>query len=95
MRLVAILSIVAIVGLLGGLWLATTQTGSDDQFASCRGTSIAGGPGAIGGPFELVNRDGETVTIGGITSNLKRCLKKTMALYRGVSKESETVRLKM
>ncbi|MFK7868222.1 MAG: SCO family protein [Roseobacter sp.] len=62
MRLIAILSTVAIVGLLGGLWLATSQTGSDDQFASCRGSSIAGGPETIGGPFELVNGDGETVT---------------------------------
>ena len=34
----------------------------DDPFSSCRGSSIAGGAGAIGGPFTLVNSDGQTVT---------------------------------
>ena len=34
---------------------------SDDQFASCRATSVAGA-GDIGGPLELVNSNGETVT---------------------------------
>jgi len=36
--------------------------GSDDQFAECRTSMVAGGSGAIGGPFELVNARGETVT---------------------------------
>ena len=34
----------------------------DDPFSSCRSSSIAGGAGAIGGPFTLVNSDGQTVT---------------------------------
>jgi len=34
----------------------------DDQFAQCRSTNIAGGESVIGGPFSLVNEDGETVT---------------------------------
>ena len=33
-----------------------------EQFAACRASSIAGGAGAIGGPFTLVNGAGETVT---------------------------------
>ncbi|MEM8539176.1 MAG: SCO family protein, partial [Pseudomonadota bacterium] len=33
-----------------------------DQFASCRASSIAGGAASIGGPFELVNGAGDTVT---------------------------------
>ena len=34
---------------------------SDDQFAGCRASSVAGG-GAIGGPFTLVSETGQTVT---------------------------------
>lgn len=33
-----------------------------DQFAACRASAVAGSAGAIGGPFELVNSAGETVT---------------------------------
>lgn len=33
----------------------------DDEFASCRSTAIAGNA-TIGGPFELINAKGETVT---------------------------------
>jgi len=36
--------------------------GGDDQFAECRTSMVAGGAGAIGGPFELVNAQGKTVT---------------------------------
>lgn len=35
---------------------------SDDQFAQCRTTAIAGGTSAIGGPFTLVDETGATVT---------------------------------
>jgi protein SCO1/2 len=62
LKAVAVVSVAAVVGLVGGLWLATSQRGGDDQFASCRASSIAGGADAIGGPFELVNAAGETVT---------------------------------
>lgn len=48
--------------LLGALgWLAFRGT-SDDPFAPCRTTAMQGGLGAIGGPFELVNAEGQTVT---------------------------------
>jgi protein SCO1/2 len=52
---------VALAG-LGGFWLASTVGRSDDQFAQCRSSQIAGGAGQIGGPFELVNSKGQTVT---------------------------------
>jgi len=49
-----------IVALLGGTFAATQMTGSDDIFAQCRASQAAGG--AIGGPFELVDENGATVT---------------------------------
>jgi protein SCO1/2 len=42
--------------------LATQQNSGDDQFAQCRSGTVAGGAGALGGPFELLNAAGETVT---------------------------------
>ncbi|MCL4104996.1 UNVERIFIED_CONTAM: hypothetical protein GTU68_018703 [Idotea baltica] len=59
-RVYAILAGAAVVGMVGGLWLASSR--SDDAFASCRATTIAGGSAAIGGPFTLVNEDGAEVT---------------------------------
>jgi len=62
MRAIAIISVAAVVGLSGGLWLATQTSKDDDQFAQCRSSTVAGGAGAIGGPFTLVNGAGATVT---------------------------------
>lgn len=50
--------VVASVFLAGTVWFAV-QGGEEDQFAQCRGGAVAGD---IGGPFELVNAAGETVT---------------------------------
>ncbi|MDJ0823746.1 MAG: SCO family protein, partial [Paracoccaceae bacterium] len=61
-RLAAISAGVAIVALIGGLWFVTARPASDDVFAECRTSAIAGGTDAIGGPFELVNAAGETVS---------------------------------
>jgi len=61
-RLIAISATVILAVLLGGIWIATWFRSSDDQFSSCRNSAIAGGTGQIGGPFELVNSDGTTVT---------------------------------
>ncbi|EKE44693.1 regulatory protein SenC [Oceaniovalibus guishaninsula JLT2003] len=51
---------VAAAGLLAGTWYSTTR--ATDVFADCRSASVAGGTGAIGGPFTLVDQDGRTVT---------------------------------
>lgn len=62
MRYIASISALAIAGLLGGVWYATQSSQGNDQFAQCRASQIAGGAVSIGGPFELVNGQGETVT---------------------------------
>ena len=60
-RLYAILATVVLAVGLGAMWLMT-RGGPDDKFAQCRSSQIAGGTAAIGGPFELINAKGETVT---------------------------------
>lgn len=62
-RLTALFASAAAVALVGGAWFATR--GGDaggDRFAQCRSSQIAGGADTIGGPFELLNAKGETVT---------------------------------
>lgn len=61
LKIYAILGAIAVAAFSAGLYFVT-MTGSDDQFAACRGSAIAGGTAAIGGPFELINASGETVT---------------------------------
>ncbi len=61
-RLAAISAAAAFAALLGATWWFAFGRGGDDRFAACRNTVIAGGAGAIGGPFTLVNGEGETVT---------------------------------
>ena len=61
-RLYAILATVSVAALVGGVWVVTQGGQSGDQFAQCRSSQIAGGSAQIGGPFELVNAKGETVT---------------------------------
>lgn len=50
---------VAIASIVGALWYVSN---SSDPFADCRTSSVAGGAGAIGGAFELVDENGVTVT---------------------------------
>jgi len=62
-RLYAIAAGVVVVVFLGGLWFVTMGGGgSDDKFAQCRGSAVAGGSAQIGGPFTLIDEDGQTVT---------------------------------
>ncbi len=61
-RLIAMLAGVAVVGLVAITYLLTAGESSDDQFAQCRATQVAGGTSEIGGPFTLVSETGETVT---------------------------------
>ena len=59
---VALTASLAIAGILGGVFYATTQNASGDRFAHCRAGQVAGGAGQIGGPFTLVSETGQTVT---------------------------------
>lgn len=60
-RIAAIIAGAIAVTALIVIGVITMLPRSDDRFASCRSTAVAGG-GALGGPFELVNGDGRTVT---------------------------------
>ncbi len=61
-RLYAGLAAAAVAAVLGGLAIVVLTRGPEDAFAQCRATNIAGGSGAVGGPFELVDQTGRTVT---------------------------------
>ena len=68
-RIIAIVAACFVVLLLGGTYAVSSGwvsgvlgMGPDDPYAPCRRAAVAGGAGAIGGPFELVNQEGETVT---------------------------------
>lgn len=61
LRLYAITAALTIVSLLAALWLITAR-GPADAFAACARGRVAGGAGAIGGPFTLIDHTGRTVT---------------------------------
>ncbi|NVK15826.1 MAG: SCO family protein [Rhodobacteraceae bacterium] len=61
-RVYALLAVAFVAALVGGAWFLTRGGGGGDKFAQCRSSQIAGGTETIGGPFELVNAKGETVT---------------------------------
>jgi len=61
-RIFAIGATVVVVVLLGGLYVMTSGSDGDDPFGQCRTAKIAGGADQIGGPFTLVDEDGQTVT---------------------------------
>ncbi|MEL6953013.1 MAG: SCO family protein [Pseudomonadota bacterium] len=61
-RIYAFGAVFALLLIVGGSGVAIMMAREpDDQFAQCRGSTIAGA-GDIGGPFELVSETGETVT---------------------------------
>lgn len=60
-RIIAICAAVAALGLLAITYLVGFGSGGDDKYAQCRNSAVAGG-GDLGGPFELVNAAGQTVT---------------------------------
>lgn len=67
-RIGAILCAAMVAGTLGAGtaeaqgWLSRLFGGEEDRFAECRTGQVAGGSGQIGGPFTLVDAEGETVT---------------------------------
>ncbi|MFY0616082.1 SCO family protein [Shimia sp.] len=61
-RMVASVAVFVAIFALAGMWYVGRDDSDGDQFAQCRASQVAGGAGAIGGPFELVDDDGKTVT---------------------------------
>ncbi len=64
-RIVGFGAAIVAVLFLAGIYVASTGwlVGTDgDRYAQCRSSTVAGGAGQIGGPFELINAQGETVT---------------------------------
>lgn len=58
-RTIALSALAAAAVFLGATIWAITRVSDEDQFASCRSSTVAGD---LGGPFELVDAKGETVT---------------------------------
>lgn len=58
---IAILGALFLAILIAGTWYLVRPSLASDQFAQCRSSQIAG-DASIGGPFELVNGQGQTVT---------------------------------
>lgn len=62
MRYAAPLAAIVAALFVGGIWWMSQGGGQQTGFAQCGATQIAGDGNQIGGPFELVNAEGETVT---------------------------------
>jgi protein SCO1/2 len=58
-RLIAVGAGIAVIILIAATYVATMMGGEDDVFAECPGSQSAG---AVGGPFTLVDENGQTVT---------------------------------
>ena len=54
-------AVVVVIG-VGAAWLTLSRNKSDDIFAQCRSSVVAGGAGQIGGPFTLTDENGKLVT---------------------------------
>ncbi len=61
-RVYSVIAAGLVAVLLGGLGYMMLSGPQSGDFSQCRATQIAGGAGAIGGPFELVDHTGATVT---------------------------------
>lgn len=60
-RYIAIAAALAVLGFLAASLFLSFRPNEGNQFAQCRSSAIAG-DAALGGPFELVNATGRTVT---------------------------------
>ena len=61
-RIIALLAAIVAALFLAGMWLLTRGSQDYEPFAQCQATQIASDGAQIGGAFELVNANGETVT---------------------------------
>lgn len=61
-RLYSVLALASVAALLGWLGFMVYSGSQKAGFDQCRATSVAGGAGSIGGPFELMDHTGRTVT---------------------------------
>ncbi len=59
-RTIALSAVTVSAVFLAALFWISTRSSEQDQFATCRSSTVAGGD--LGGPFELVNASGQTVT---------------------------------
>jgi protein SCO1/2 len=60
-RIIAICAAVAALGFVAITYVIGFGFGEDDKYAQCKNSAVAGGAD-LGGPFELVNAAGQTVT---------------------------------
>jgi protein SCO1 len=61
-RIYALSAGASVFALIAGSALYVFMAGADDPYQECRMSKVAGGGGAIGGPFTLVDQTGKTVT---------------------------------
>lgn len=61
-RTIAPIAAIVAALFLGALWWMMQKPMDTGPFAQCQATQVAGDGNEIGGPFELVNSKGETVT---------------------------------
>lgn len=61
-KISAAIAAVAVLVLLAVAFYFAVPGAPDDKYAQCRVNKVAGGSGAIGGPFTLVDESGATVT---------------------------------
>ena len=78
LKVYSALAIAAVAGLLGWTALMVWNQQSNDRFAECRSATVAGGSGAIGGAFTLIDSTGKAVTD-------KEVLAKPSLVYFGYS----------
>ncbi len=61
-RLYAAVALAGVAALLGTMGYLVLTGRNDDPFAPCRSAQVAGGAGALGGPFALTAPDGRRMT---------------------------------
>ncbi|WP_223421886.1 SCO family protein [Tateyamaria pelophila] len=61
-RIIAPIAAIVAALFLGVFWWMTRQADDTSPFAQCQATQVADDGNNIGGPFELINAQGETVT---------------------------------